>query len=44
MVHQQLFFTSGEGLRKIAVENNMDFSVILDPKYSSNTIYAIKHK
>ena len=44
MPHDQLYFTSGEELKKIADKNNMDFSIVQGAQYSSNTIFAIKHK
>ena len=44
MSHKGLYFTSAMELKRIADKYNMDFSVVQDPKYSSNTIFAIKHK
>jgi len=44
MPHDQLYFTSGDALQKIAEKNGMVFSTIQDAQYSSNTIFAIKHK
>lgn len=44
MPHDQLYFTSGEALKNIAEKNNMTFSIVQDAQYSSNTIFAIKHR
>ncbi len=44
MPHDKLYFTSGEDLKKIAEKNNMDFSIVQDAQYSSNTIFAIRHR
>jgi 1-acyl-sn-glycerol-3-phosphate acyltransferase len=44
MPHHELYFTSADEISRIAGENNMDFSIVQDPQYSSNTIFAIRHK
>jgi 2-polyprenyl-3-methyl-5-hydroxy-6-metoxy-1,4-benzoquinol methylase len=44
MPHDRLYFTSGDDLKKIAEKNNMSFSIVQDAQYSSNTIFAIKHR
>jgi 2-polyprenyl-3-methyl-5-hydroxy-6-metoxy-1,4-benzoquinol methylase len=44
MPHDRLYFTSGDDLKKIADKNNMDFSTVQDAQYSSNTIFAIRHR
>jgi 1-acyl-sn-glycerol-3-phosphate acyltransferase len=44
MPHDQLYFTSGDAIKLIAEKNNMRFNVFQDAQYSSNTIFAIKHR
>lgn len=44
MSHRELYFTSADEIKRIAEKYNMDFSIAQDPQYSSNTIFAIRHK
>ncbi len=43
MPHNELYFTSAAELERIATKYGMHFSIVQDPKYSSNTIFAIKY-
>jgi 2-polyprenyl-3-methyl-5-hydroxy-6-metoxy-1,4-benzoquinol methylase len=44
MSHRELYFTSADEIKRIAEKYNMAFSIAQDPQYSSNTIFAIRHK
>ncbi len=44
MTHQELFFTSAEKIKSIAEKYGMEFSIAQGAEYSSNTIFAIRHR